>query len=56
MLKYEDVPTPLPGPGEVRVALQASALNRRDFWITVGAYPRIKFPAISGWGFVTMLS
>ena len=48
MLKYEDVPTPLPGPGEVRVALQASALNRRDFWITVGAYPRIKFPAISG--------
>lgn len=47
-LRIEDVPTPVPGPGEVRVALQASALNRRDFWITVGAYPRIRFPAIAG--------
>lgn len=47
-LRIEDVPTPRPAPGEVRVALQASALNRRDFWITVGAYPRIRFPAIAG--------
>ena len=47
-LRIEDVATPAPGPGEVRVALKASALNRRDFWITVGAYPRIKFPSISG--------
>lgn len=47
-LRIEDVPTPEPGAGEVRVALQASALNRRDFWITVGAYPRIRFPAIAG--------
>lgn len=47
-LRIEDVPTPSPAPGQVRVALKASALNRRDFWITVGAYPRIQFPAISG--------
>lgn len=47
-LCIEDVPTPSPAPGQVRVALQAAALNRRDFWITVGAYPRIQFPSISG--------
>lgn len=47
-LRIEDVPTPSPAPGQVRVALKASALNRRDFWITVGAYPRIQFPSISG--------
>ncbi len=47
-LHYEEVATPMPQPGEVRVALQASALNRRDYWITVGAYPRIRFPAIAG--------
>lgn len=47
-LCLEDVPTPQPAAGEVRVALKTSALNRRDFWITVGAYPRIRFPAIAG--------
>ncbi len=29
-LRLEDAPTPEPGPGEVVVALQAAALNRRD--------------------------
>ncbi len=47
-LRIEEVPTPSPAPGQVRVALKASALNRRDFWITVGAYPRIQFPSIGG--------
>ena len=47
-LSFQDVPQPNPGPGEVRVRLEASALNRRDLWITVGAYPRIKLPSISG--------
>ncbi|MSR13576.1 MAG: alcohol dehydrogenase [Gammaproteobacteria bacterium] len=44
----EELPTPLPGPGEVRIALEASALNHRDVWITVGAYPKIKLPSTSG--------
>lgn len=44
----EEVPTPIPGAGEVRIKLEASALNRRDVWITLGAYPKIKLPAISG--------
>lgn len=47
-LRVEEVATPEPASGEVRVALEASALNRRDVWITVGAYPRIKLPSIGG--------
>jgi zinc-binding alcohol dehydrogenase/oxidoreductase len=47
-VKMLEVPTPEPQAGEVRVRLEASALNRRDVWITVGAYPRIKLPSISG--------
>ena len=47
-LKIEEVPTPEPGSGEVRVRLKTSALNRRDYWITLGMYPGIVFPAICG--------
>jgi zinc-binding alcohol dehydrogenase/oxidoreductase len=43
-LVIEEVETPTPGPGEVRVELKASALNRRDVWITLGKYPGISFP------------
>ncbi|MEM7468669.1 MAG: zinc-binding dehydrogenase [Pseudomonadota bacterium] len=47
-LKIEDVATPEPGPGQVRVAIKAAALNRRDVWITVGMYPKIGLPSIGG--------
>ena len=47
-LKIKEVDTPEPGPGEVRVKLQNSALNRRDYWITIGRYPRTKLPCIAG--------
>ncbi len=47
-VRVEEVAKPEPQAGEVRVKLAASALNRRDVWITVGAYPRIKLPSISG--------
>ncbi len=47
-VRVEEVPTPSPAAGQVRVKLEASALNRRDVWITLGAYPRIKLPSISG--------
>ncbi|MEX2481518.1 MAG: zinc-binding dehydrogenase [Gammaproteobacteria bacterium] len=47
-LAIEDLPTPEPAAGEVRVKLSCAALNRRDVWITVGAYPRIEFPSIAG--------
>ncbi|MGR8949923.1 MAG: zinc-binding dehydrogenase [Gammaproteobacteria bacterium] len=47
-LSIETVDKPEPGPGEVRVALKAAALNRRDVWITVGKYPQIDLPSIGG--------
>ena len=47
-LKIKEVDTPEPGPGEVRVKLQNSALNRRDYWITIGRYPRTNLPCIAG--------
>ncbi|MBK6657827.1 MAG: zinc-binding dehydrogenase [Proteobacteria bacterium] len=47
-LAIEDIPTPEPAAGQVRVKIKTAALNRRDVWITVGAYPRIQFPAIAG--------
>lgn len=47
-LGVEEVETPEPRPGQVRVALRASALNRRDLWITLGLYPRIQLPCILG--------
>jgi len=47
-LRLEQVKTPVPEPGQVRVALRASALNRRDVWISLGLYPRIQLPCILG--------
>ncbi|MGE0860922.1 MAG: zinc-binding dehydrogenase [Gammaproteobacteria bacterium] len=47
-LAIEDLPMPEPAAGQVRVRVRTAALNRRDVWITVGAYPRIQFPAIAG--------
>lgn len=47
-LKIKEVDTPAPGPGEVRVRLHNSALNRRDYWITIGRYPRTNLPCIAG--------
>jgi zinc-binding alcohol dehydrogenase/oxidoreductase len=47
-LQIQEVDTPQPGPGEVRVKLKTSALNRRDYWITIGKYPGINCPCIAG--------
>ena len=47
-LKIMEVDTPEPGPGEARVKLKNSALNRRDYWITIGRYPRTSLPCIAG--------
>ena len=45
---YKHVDPPKPGPGEVNVALKAAALNRRDWWISIGLYPNIRLPVIPG--------
>ncbi len=47
-LAIEEVMTPEPKAGEVRVKLKSSALNRRDYWITIGMYPGLQFPSIAG--------
>lgn len=38
-LILSEVPAPTPGPGEVRVAVHASAANRADLLQTLGLYP-----------------
>lgn len=47
-LAIRDIELPTPGPGEVRVRLRASALNRRDYWLTLGKYPKMQLPCIPG--------
>jgi NADPH:quinone reductase-like Zn-dependent oxidoreductase len=43
-----EVPTPEPGPGEVRIVLRASALNHLDLWVARGSPPPLSFPHVSG--------
>lgn len=47
-LEVREVPDPVPGPGEVLVAISAAALNHRDVWIKLGQYAGLKFPSIPG--------
>src|ERR1700742_1508799 len=47
-LAYKEVEKPTLQPGEALVQLKAAALNRRDYWITVGKYAGIKYPTILG--------
>ena len=44
----EEVPTPEPAAGQVRVKLKTSAMNRRDYWMTKGMYPGMQLPAVPG--------
>lgn len=41
-------PIPTPGPGQVRVAVRAAALNHRELWITRGQYPGMNLPCTLG--------
>ncbi|AMR31189.1 alcohol dehydrogenase [Mucilaginibacter sp. PAMC 26640] len=45
---FKEVENPVAGPGEVLVKIKAAALNRRDYWITIGRYAGIKYPTILG--------
>ncbi|HSB69405.1 MAG TPA: zinc-binding dehydrogenase [Candidatus Methylomirabilis sp.] len=47
-LRYQEVPTPRPGPGEVLVQLKAAALNHRDVWIRLGRQMADRLPLIPG--------
>lgn len=46
-LPLDDVPDPVPGPGEVLVELRRAGLNRRDLLVTGGVYP-FPLPLIPG--------
>jgi zinc-binding alcohol dehydrogenase/oxidoreductase len=47
-LAYKEVEKPALKPGEALVNIKAAALNRRDYWITIGKYAGIKYPTILG--------
>jgi NADPH:quinone reductase-like Zn-dependent oxidoreductase len=47
VLRYGDRPTPEPGPGEVRVAIRAAALNHLDVFVRNGI-PDVPLPQIPG--------
>ncbi len=49
VLRYEEVPDPQPGPGQVRVAVQAASINRGDLARRAGSYPgEAAFPLVLG--------
>jgi NADPH:quinone reductase-like Zn-dependent oxidoreductase len=47
VLRYEDVPDPVPGDGEVLVRLAAASLNHLDVWVRMGL-PSVPKPRILG--------
>jgi len=47
-LTLQEVDKPTLATGEVLVQLKAAALNRRDYWISIGKYAGIKYPTILG--------
>lgn len=50
VLRYEDVPDPVPGPGQVLVRVKAAGINRGDLGRRMGTYPgTLRLPLIIGW-------
>ena len=46
VLAYGEMPTPVAGPGEVRVRLQASGVNPSDVGRRAGSYRAMEFPRV----------
>jgi zinc-binding alcohol dehydrogenase/oxidoreductase len=46
--QWGEVPTPEPGPGEVRIKVMASALNHIDLWLSRGMPQPRAYPHVSG--------
>lgn len=46
--RLDDIEEPAPGPGQVRVALDISALNHLDLWVSRGMPKPHHFPHIAG--------
>ncbi|SVA26918.1 uncharacterized protein METZ01_LOCUS79772 [marine metagenome] len=47
MLKWEDIPTPQAGPGQIQVEVKATSLNHLDLWVREGI-PGVPFPLVTG--------
>ena len=47
VLRYEEVPDPEPGPGEILIRLRAASMNRLDVWVRRGL-PSVPKPRILG--------
>ncbi len=48
VVRLDDVETPEPGPGEVRIAVRAAAMNHLDLWVRRGLPIPIIMPHIGG--------
>ena len=48
VLAVEEMPTPRPGPGEVRIRVAASSMNHLDLWMRRGLPFEIPMPHIGG--------
>lgn len=48
VVHVEDVDMPIPGPGEVRLAVKAAAMNHLDLWVRRGLPIKITMPHIGG--------
>jgi len=48
VVHVEDVPTPEPGPGEVRIEVRAAAMNHLDLWVRRGLPADTPLPHIGG--------
>jgi zinc-binding alcohol dehydrogenase/oxidoreductase len=57
VLQYEDVPDPVPGPGEVLVRMRFASLNHLDTWTRRGLppVPKPRIPGADGSGVVEAL-
>jgi NADPH:quinone reductase-like Zn-dependent oxidoreductase len=50
VLTPREVPTPEPGPGEIRIAVEASGVNFADCMARMGLYDKTpELPAVMGW-------
>jgi NADPH:quinone reductase-like Zn-dependent oxidoreductase len=47
-VSVKEIATPVPGPGEVRVAIKAASVNHRELFITHGQYPGMTLPTSLG--------
>lgn len=54
-LQWREVPAPIPGPGEVRIAVSVCGVCRTDLHIVDGELPHPKAPLIPGHEIVGMV-